>query len=200
MNVNSLIQQPLAFWSSLAYLAPVFLLNRQVKVKDEVFSFWKLSLILLTFSSMFCHASYIRLSIAMDFACIGMIMGFFSFVHFTKFSQHRKPVRYFHFLLFFALLTVMFYSLEKWTKIILCMLVFVLAFYEVILTLGRNFWQSKDLALSVFCLVIGFIFFLLDDQKILWCDPYGWIHGHTVWHLGTAAAAYFFGAWRFKAS
>jgi hypothetical protein len=195
--VNALIEQPIAFWSSLAYLAPIFLLDRKVKNKDEVFRFWKWGLVLLTFSSMFCHASYIRLSVAMDFACIGVIMRFFSFVHFTKFRQKSPLKRALLFFLFFALMTVLFYSLEKWTKIILCMLVFVLAFYEVTLTLGRNFWQSKDLALSVFCLVIAFIFFLLDDQKILWCDPYGWIHGHTLWHFGTAAAAYFFGRWRF---
>lgn len=189
MQVNDWINQPIAFWSSLAYLVPIFL----IKQKNELTRLWSLCLILLTISSMFCHASFIRLSVAMDFASIGIIMGFFSIVHFMKGKN-----LYSAFSIFFVIQVLVNFSLtSKWPKIALSIFIFLFAFYEVILTYGPGFLKARNLQLSMLVLSVSFLIFLLDDQKIFFCDESGWLAGHTLWHLGTAASAYYYAKWRF---
>ncbi len=188
MQVDSWISQPIAFWSSLAYLVPIFL----IKQKTELTRAWSICLIALTISSMFCHASFIKLSVAMDFASIGIIMGFFSIVHFTK-GKNLYPAL----AILFLLQILVNFSLGKWPKIALSILIFLLAFYEMILTYGFSFLKSKNLLRSMLILSLSFLIFLLDDQRIFFCDHSGWFAGHTLWHLGTAASAYFYSKWRF---
>lgn len=188
MQIDSLINQPLAFWSSLAYLVPIFLLKK----KNELTRLWSICLIVLTISSMFCHASFIRLSVAMDFSSIGIIMGFFTLVHFMK-GKNLYPA----FTIFFILQVLVNFSLGKWPKIALSIFIFLLAFYEVTLTYGLAFIKARSLQLSMLTLSVSFLVFLLDDQKIFFCDKSGWFAGHTLWHLGTAASAYYYSKWRF---
>jgi hypothetical protein len=188
MRVNEWINQPVAFWSSLAYLVPILF----IKQNTEHTRPWNLCLLVLTLSSMFCHASFIKLSVAMDFASIGIIMGFFSIVHFMK-GKYLYPA----FTVFFILQVLVNFGLGKWPKIALSILIFLLAFYEVILTYGKGFLRSRNLQLSLLFLSASFLVFLLDDQKIFFCDKTGWFAGHTLWHLGTAASAFFYAKWRF---
>ncbi len=188
MQIDSWINQPIAFWSSLAYLIPIFLLKK----KTELTRLWSYCLIALTISSMFCHASFIRLSVAMDFASIGIIMGFFSIVHFMKGKNLLSA-----FSIFFILQVLANFGLTKWPKIALSILIFLLAFYEVIQTYGFVFVKARSLQLSMLTLSVSFLIFLLDDQKIFFCDESGWFAGHTLWHLGTAASAYFYVKWGF---
>lgn len=192
MQVQNWILQPMAFWSSLAYLIPIYFLNKQIKEKTELTKLWNICLIVLTISSMFCHASFIQLSVAMDFSSIGIIMAFFSVVHFSK-GKKLYPA----FAVFFFLQVLVNYSLGKWPKIALSILIFMLAFYEVVLTYGRRFLKYRSLQLSMLSLNISFLIFLLDDQKIFFCDHSGWFAGHTLWHLGTAVSIYYYGKWRF---
>ncbi len=197
MRIDSWINQPIAFWSSLIYLVPVLLLNRQYKERNDIYRLWNISFWVLTLSSMFCHASFIRLSVAMDFAGIGMIMGFFSFIHFTNLKSAPKSKLYGSYVFFFLVMVSMFFYMHKWSKIAVCILIFMFAFYEVILKMGKDFWKAKSLQLSVLILTVSFLLFLMDDQRIAMCDPHGWIHGHTLWHFGTAWSAYYYGKWRF---
>lgn len=44
--------------------------------------------------------------------------------------------------------------------------------------------------LSVASYAIAQGFWILDKERI-WCDPYGWINGHGIWHLMCAVAAVF---------
>ncbi len=189
MQIDSWISQPIAFWSSLAYLIPIFLLKK----KTELTRLWSICLIVLTISSMFCHASFIRLSVAMDFSSIGIIMGFFTLVHFMKGKN-----LYSAFSILFILQVLVNFSLGKWPKIALSILIFLLAFYEVIQTYGLAFLKARSLQLSLLTLSVSFLVFLLDDQKIFFCDESGWFAGHTLWHLGTAASAYYYSKWRFN--
>lgn len=192
MRVDSWINQPVAFWSSLAYLIPIYLLNKNLKEKTELTKLWNICLIVLTISSMFCHASFIQVSVAMDFASIGIIMTFFSVAHFTK-GKRIYPA----FAAFFLAQILVNYHLGKWPKISISILIFLFAFYEVILTFGPGFLKARSLQLSMLTLSVSFLIFLLDDQKIFFCDPSGWFAGHTLWHLGTAVSIYYYGKWRF---
>lgn len=192
MQIQTWILQPIAFSSSLAYLIPIYFLNKNIKEKTELTKLWNLCLVVLTISSMFCHASFIQLSVAMDFSSIGIIMAFFSVVHFTKGRKLHLA-----FAIFFLLQVMVNYGLGKWPKIALSILIFMFAFYEVILTYGRGFLRYRSLQLSMLSLNISFIIFLLDDQKIFFCDHSGWFAGHTLWHLGTSVSIYYYGKWRF---
>ena len=188
MRQDSWIVQPIAFWSSLAYLVPVILLpsdTREVKL-------FKWTLVVLTLSSMFCHASFTNLSVAMDFAGIGLVFGFFPLVKFMK-GKHLPLA----FSAFFLLQVLGNYSLTKWPKIALSIVIFLFALVEVVQTFGKDFWKSTSLKLSLLILNVSFLIFLLDDQKIFFCDESGWFAGHTIWHYGTAWSAYYFGKWRF---
>jgi hypothetical protein len=192
MQIDSWINQPIAFWSSLAYLLPIYFLNRNLKEKTELTGLWNLCLVVLTISSMFCHASFIRLSVAMDFACIGILMGFFLVAHFFKGKK-----LYWALALFFVAQILINFTLGKWEKIAICIVIYLAAFYELIQSKGKHFYKEKNLQLSIFILTVSFLLFLIDDQKLAFCDPHGWIHGHTLWHFGTAWSAYYYARWRF---
>lgn len=188
MRQDSWIVQPIAFWSSLAYLVPVFLLPSDTK---EVRLF-KWCMVLLTFASMFCHASFINISVAMDFAGIALVIGFFPLLKLMK-GKKLYPA----FILFFFAHVAVNYYLTKWPKIAISIVMFLFAMYEVIQTFGKDFWKSKSLIYSLLILNISFLIFLLDDQKIFFCDTSGWFAGHTIWHYGTAWSAFYFAKWRF---
>lgn len=192
MQVQSWVNQPVAFWSSLAYLVPIYFLNKNLKQKTELTRLWNICLIVLTISSMFCHASFIRFSVAMDFASIGIIMGFFPVVRFTKGKYLSSS-----FLVFFILQVLINFGLTKWPKIALSILIYLLALSEVIMSFGKDFLKARSLQLSLLILTVSFLVFLLDDQKILFCDPSGLFAGHTIWHIGTAWSAYYYSKWRF---
>lgn len=188
MRQDSWIVQPIAFWSSLGYLVPVFLLpsdTREVRL-------FKWCLVLLTVMSMFCHASFLNLSVAMDFAGIALVIGFFPLIRFLK-GKNLYPA----FIVFFLAHVAINYYLTKWPKIAISILVFLFALYEVVKTFGKDFLKSKNLKLSLLILNVSFLVFLLDDQKIFFCDSSGWFAGHTLWHYGTAWSAYYFAKWRF---
>lgn len=193
MRLDSWIVQPVAFWSSLAYLLPIFFLNRKLSEKTELTRLWNTCLVVLTVSSMFCHASFINLSVSMDFASIGIIMGFFAVVHFMK-GKHL----YLAFtVLFFLQVGVNYGLVGKWPKIALSILIFLIALLEVVKNKGSSFYRSRSLQLSLLILNVSFLIFLLDDQKIFFCDSSGLFAGHTIWHFGTAWSAYYFARWRF---
>jgi hypothetical protein len=188
MRTDSWIVQPVAFWSSLAYLVPAILLPSDTK---EVRLF-KWCLVSLTVASLFCHASFITLSVAMDFAGIGLVIGFFPLVRLLK-GKKLYPA----FILFFIVEILVNYYLTKWPKIAISVVIFIFALKEVFGTFGSDFWKSRSLQLSLIILTLSFGVFLLDDQKIFFCDHSGWFAGHTLWHYGTAWSAYYFSKWRF---
>ncbi len=192
IHVESLINQPIAFWSSLAYLVPIYFLNKKIKEKTELTRLWNLCLIVLAICSMLCHAGFTRLNVAMDFACIGVLMGFFLFAHYFKGKKLYSSLA-----AFYVALVFVNYSLGKWEKISICIMVYLAAFYELILNKGKHFYKARNLQVSVLILTVSFLIFLLDDQRIAFCDPDGWFAGHTLWHLGTAWSAYYFARWRF---
>lgn len=196
MQLDSLICQPYAFWSSLSYVLAALFLYKTVKKHPFGFRLWIFVMILLGFSSLLTHASFTKVAIGMDFASIVAVLSFFTFLKFFELLRF-PPIRVFHyFMLYYAILFLAFYSMNKWTKIGTCVIIFFLSLGEVLRSMGPAFLKAKNLQLSILTLTISFVLFLLDENRV-GCDPHGLIHGHTFWHIGTALSAYFYGKWRF---
>lgn len=181
---DALIRQPSAFWSSLGYIAAALILYRQVQVKTHQLRLWVFAGILMGLSSMFAHMSFIKLGLAIDFASIILILSFFVVTRYLK--------DYWQILLYHIVLTAIMYFLDKWTKIGLCLVIFILSLMEI----GLHSLKSKSLQLAVGILGISFGFFLMDEFHY-GCDPHSLLQWHSVWHLGTALAMYFYGRYRF---
>lgn len=196
MHLDAWIAQPLAFWSSLAYMVAAYCLHRKVKAHPFGFRLWNFVLILLGLSSLLTHATFTKVAVGMDFASIVAVLSFFTFLQFFQMLRF-PPLRVFHyFMIYYALLFSAFYSMNKWTKIGICVLIFFLSLGETVRSMGLKFLKARDLQLSIGILTFSFSLFLLDDHRV-GCDPQGYLHGHTLWHLGTAVSAYYYGKWRF---
>ena len=193
------IAQPSAFWSSLFYLFFAVLLYTQVKQKTTTLKLWTLSLILLGLSSHFAHASFIEFAMAMDFSGIILILSFFYIIRWLN-KWITSPWRITFLLLSYqGGLWMTFYSLEKWFKVGLCLIVFFFCIIELVHTEGKNFIKARDIHWSLITLFLSFTFFLTDELKLI-CDPHSWLQGHSVWHMGTAVSLYLYGRWRFRTS
>jgi hypothetical protein len=92
-----------------------------------------------------------------------------------------------------------FYSLYKWVKFSLAILIFCIAFWEIYRSEGKAFFKAKLLHFSVGILFVSFVFFMFDDLKIF-CAPSSWFSGHSVWHFGTGLSLYLYGKWRFRST
>ncbi len=197
MQQSAFILQPYAFWSSLAYVLGSIFLYLQIKNRTFDFKLWTALNILLAFASLFTHASFTKLALAMDFAGIVAVISFFSMMSLTvklKRSNFSSSLIFFGYYLFLCLA---FYSMSKWARIGLCVVIFWLSVGDMVRTMGWGFLKARMFIYSVLVIWISFGFFLLDELRVL-CDPHGPIQGHTVWHFGTAFGIYLYGKWRFQ--
>jgi hypothetical protein len=195
VNLHLFPAQLSNFWTSSFYLLFALLLYWRLPDKSFIGRSWIIAMLVLGLSSMLAHGTFWELGMAMDFAAIVTVLGFFIMFNFFK---RISPQWWFipgAFLISFILLVWGFHSLYKWGKIALCVLVFVFALAEVIRSTGLQFLKARSLFYSLLSVSIGFAFFILDESK-LWCDPHGLVPGHAFWHLGTAAGLYFYGKWR----
>jgi len=187
---SEIIAQPFSFWSSLIYVV-IGVLFLQKKNNHIL---WGGTLIVLGFSSMFAHGSFTELALSMDFASIIIILLFSTVIDFKFLSNLKR--KFFFLIAEYIMLVWLLFNLNKWPKISLALMVFLLA-------LGNIFYKRKTLKLNkdfykgFFLICISFILFLVDELKVL-CSPNGFLHGHTFWHLGSGVALYYFGKWRFS--
>ncbi len=189
------VEQPMAFWSSLAYGVVALLLSRHIKDKSFKFQLWTSYVYLLSFSSLFTHASFSMFAVAMDFASIFILFSYFAFF---KRLRRLPPMKisllsFFYFLF----LILLFYSLSKWIKIGICVVIFGFSIAELVQEESWSFLKAKDFVQVMVVLLLSFGLFLIDEKGI-YCDPNGILNGHTLWHLGTAYGIYLFGRWRFQ--
>lgn len=189
------IEQPLAFWSSLAYAVSAYVLSKRMKDASLRFKLWITYVYLLSFSSLFTHASFSKIAVAMDFGSILILFSFFSlYKRLGRFSPLGQSALSF---IYFALLSIGIYWLEKWLKVGLCLVIFFISLADLVKEETWSFLKARDFLRILGVLFFSFALFLMDESK-LYCDPNGWFHGHTFWHLGTSAAIYLFGKWRFR--
>lgn len=194
---DALIGQPSATLSSLAFFFFAILLFYRVKERTFTFKLWTGVMVFLGICSIFAHASFIEIALAMDFASIILVMSFFPLMRWIV-RKWQQPVLVVSLLGFYYFLCWMiFYGLNKWVKVGMCVVVFFFAVREIWKAEKESLLRSKDLHLSLGILSVSFVFFLVDELKIN-CTPESWFQGHSLWHFGTAACLFFYGKWRFR--
>jgi hypothetical protein len=197
VHLDQLIAQPSAFWSSLFHIIFAILLYTQTKHKSQRLKLWILSVILLGLSSHFAHGSFLEFAMAMDFAGIVLVMSFFTLYKWLVKWVSSTPKLVFLLLSYQGGLWMTFYSLEKWFKVGLCVVIFTISIVELLHSEGKAFLKARDLHIALVILVLSFALFMIDELRLI-CDPHSWITGHSIWHLGTALSLYYYGKWRLR--
>ncbi len=197
VHLNAWLAQPSAFWSSSFYLIFAFLLFLQVQPKTQRLKLWTFSLVLLGLASHFAHGSFLEFAMAMDFGGIVLVTSFFPLYGWISKKISKTSTQMLIIFLYQAGLWFVFYSLNKWVKFSICIVIFGIAFYEIYISEGKSFFKARQLHYSICVLFISFFIFMLDELKIF-CHPHSFFSGHSVWHLGTALSLYFYGKWRFR--
>lgn len=134
---------------------------------------------------------------AMDFACIILVLSFFFINKWMSRWVKSTSVTALLLLCYQGGLWLTFYSLEKWFKVSLCVIVFFFCIFELMHSEGKEFVKAKEVHWAIVILVISFSFFITDELKLI-CDPHSWLQGHSVWHIGTSVSLFLYGKWRFR--
>ena len=192
---EGIIRQPSSFWSSWAYLFVGIFVYRYLKNKTLELKMWTAVCFLLGITSMFGHASFTKLALALDFASIVLVLSFFMMLNLFMLLKIRlRPMLIYFSIYYFSIFFAMYY-MDKWVKIGICLMVFVLSFQDIIRESGKEFFRSKSLMVSLLALTLSFAFFVMDENHIM-CDPHSFFQWHSLWHIGTAVAMFFYGKWR----
>jgi len=186
------IRQPANFWSSLFYVVLSVLIWAQSKTFYQ--KFWSVLCFILGISSHLAHASFIQLAMSADFASIITLMVFPVLM---QFSQHlTRVVNILLVALFYFFIFCVMFFLGKVAKITICLAIFsgVLWYHLKFL---REALRSALFIKTLILLFAGFSFFILDEGKVF-CDPHSWFQLHSLWHLLTALALYYYSKWIFN--
>ncbi len=195
---SGLIMQPLGFWSSLAYGICGIILYRRIQQHSLKLKIFVGLLFYLCVSSMFAHASYLKIALAMDFSSIIVLISFFPAYSFLVLLKRTPGQIIFWLSAYVMSLVAILYFISGWPRITICLLIFLFALGDLFRErrnqlLGprsRSFWLFLSIMFLSFCA------FVVDTTHYI-CHPTGWIHGHEFWHCGTALGTYYFGRWRF---
>lgn len=196
-HIDLWIAQPSAFWSSFFHIFFSFFLFFIVKEKSQQLKLWVFSLIILGVSSLFAHSSFLEFAMAMDFAGIVLILSFFTIYKWLVKWVTSTPKILFLVMIYQIGLWITFYSLDKWLKQGLSLMIFTVSIIELMHSEGKKFWKARDLHIALVIAVFSFIIFMIDEMKI-YCNPNAFITAHAVWHLGTALSLFYYGKWRFR--
>lgn len=201
-RTGSLILEPVNTWSNLFFVfAGIYFVLSAKKWtdssnklnSDKIFpKIYGLGLIFLGFGSFFYHASQTFVGQWFDVFGMYLVSVFYFYFNLFRIDWVRKS----DFLKFYGLtclvlgLVIFYFPLSRrW-------LFGVILF----LTLVQTVWiQAKShqkinqrfLYSALGCYAFAQTVWLLDKSKI-WCDPYGWINGHGLWHVFTGLAAVLF--------
>lgn len=195
---DALIRQPSAFWSSFAYIVAAWAIYREVINKSLELKLWAGVCFTLGISSLFGHASFINLALAMDFASIILVLSFFAILNLLLLLKQSPQRILFYLALYYVTLFGAMYYMGKWAKISFCLLIFFFSVGDIIRELGWRFLKARTLQLSLFILALSFGMFLVDELH-LDCNPEATFQWHSMWHIGTAISMYYYGKWRFSA-
>ena len=192
---EEIIRQPSAFWSSFAYVFAGIFLYRYLKSKTLELKMWTGVCFLLGVTSMFGHASFTKLALALDFASIVLVLSFFLILNLMMLLKIRLRAMLIYLSLYYLLIFTAMFFMDKWVKIGICLVIFVLSFQDIIRETGKDFFKFKSLQLALLILTLSFTFFVLDENHVM-CDPYSIWQWHSLWHIGTAGAMFLYGQWR----
>ena len=193
---DSFIRQPSATWTSLAYLLAATAIYRYVKEKTMDLKLWALVCTLMGLSSFFGHMSFVRFSLALDFASIVLVMSFFSIWNLlTRLRQSLTRIFIFFALFYLTIYGAMF-SMTKLGKMGVVFVVFIFAMVEIIREMGPGLLKARTLHYSLGVFTFSFGLFVMDEMHVN-CSPHSLFQLHSLWHLGTSIAMFLFGKWRF---
>lgn len=193
---DAFIRQPSSFWSSLAYVFAGVAIFRYVKDRSMDLKVWTMVCVIMGLSSMLGHMSYIRFTLAIDFASIVLVMSFFGIWNFL--TNLKFPFSRIILILsvYYVFLVLGMYSLDKWGKISMVFVIFTFAIADVLREMGFRFLKARTLQLSLLVLSVSFGIYMMDENHIF-CDPGSLLQLHSVWHMGTALSLFLYGKWRF---
>ncbi len=195
---DALIRQPSSFWTSGIYVLFALFQYTQIKVKGYTFQAWTAAIIVIGLGSMFAHGSFTRFSMAIDFATIILTISLFPLINRLKVRalSHFKISLFLIF--YYILLALALYSMPKWYKIILCLIIFLVSIKDQFIEIKKSGKEiTKDLRIFFITLLVSFLFFMLDEFRVS-CVPQSLLQWHSLWHIGTATAIYYFGKWKFS--
>ncbi len=193
---DALVRQPSSTWSSLAYVFAGLAIYRYVKDKSMDLRVWTIVCVIMGLSSFIGHMSYIRFTLAMDFASIILVMSFFGIWNLLLMLKQSYKRIFLYLSLYYSLLVLAMYSMNKWTKVGICFLVFIFAMSDVIREMGWRFIKARTLQYSLLTLTVSFGIYMMDEMHIN-CVPGSLLQWHSVWHMGTALSMFLYGKWRF---
>lgn len=193
---DAFIRQPSAFWSSLAYIFAGILIYKHIQHKSAGLKAWACVCVLMGLSSMFGHGSFTRFGLSIDFTSIVLILSFFALWNLFNLLKLSYTKIVLSFALYYLLVLIAMYALDKWAKVGICILVFAFAIGDVIREMGMKFLKARTLQLSLFILSLSFGLFILDEKHV-GCVPDSLFQLHSIWHIGTSISIYLYGKWRF---
>lgn len=193
---DAFIRQPSSFWSSLAYVFAGVSIFRYVKDRSMDLKVWTLVCVIMGLSSMLGHMSYIRFTLAIDFASIALVMSFFGIWNLLTNLKLSYPKIFIILSIYYCLLVSGMYALDKYGKISMVFLIFTFAIADMLKVMGMRFLKARTLQLSLLVLSISFGVYMMDENHIF-CEPGSLYQLHALWHMGTALSLFLYGKWRF---
>jgi hypothetical protein len=198
-RTGSWILEPVNTWTNLffvfagiAFMSKAQKLTSNTNKLSSLIIFPRLygfALIFVGLGSFFYHAS--QTFVGQWFDVFGMYlvsMFYISYNFFRNGQFDKKMFLTFYFLscLLLGITILYFPETRRW-----------LFGFSIAFTFVQSLWIQKCLKTSINRnLLIGAVSFymvaqtvwVLDKSKI-WCEPYGWINGHGIWHVFTGIAA-----------
>lgn len=190
MLPDCFICQPYSFWSSFAYLICAFLIYRTYKESHPQTKVWVLGLVIITFTSLFAHASFTVISLALDLGSISTLMVL---IHLPEHAL-RSNLKFLGLTLVAVLLTttlLLMLPQNLWVGVVFAFFLFS----------AGILWKihgpyHRDFKFWVIMALYGgsFLLFHFDKHPAICYKPLP-VFGHTFWHLGSALTAYLFARW-----
>lgn len=196
MIAGCIICQPVNFISSLPYFLVAIILYLRHRSDDSEFLGWAVLLGAVGASSMFAHSSYIRIAMAMDYTSIIFLLTFFFYFDLIKSGPLKKIPGWIMLPGYYVTLMVVMFPLDLWTQYYVSMAMFGLALIHFFRKHGINVLFQRSVIISIMIISVSMVFLLMDKDERL-CHVKWLPYGHTLWHIGSALSAYFFGKWYF---
>lgn len=188
----SIINEPINTWSNMGLVIVGLIVF--FKFKDRLPKQFGLAVFVMGVLSFIYHASNNFLTQYIDFVGMFTVMSFLAAVTTVRFFSIRENLFYSWYWFFFSAHAVLFMIFHI-TKIPVQFIMYINLIPIIILELYISFQhkigsKQKFFFVGVGLTILAQIVAVLDIKRI-YCNPEGWIHGHALWHLIGAVAAYF---------
>lgn len=180
MRMGALIIQPTAVLSSIPFI--LIGIWAWLRCKEFEFKLLAACYVVLGFSSIFLHSSYILVSRYFDFGSIFAIMSWTLVYLYHSKTNHLKFFLWFLGVTAFMTSMLKIFPQQAIESFVVWAIVTIIFCFARVQSFQLNHQQKKDLYLSILFLVIGGASFQLDTMGYF-CFPDWHLYGHSVWHL-----------------